>query len=100
MLGSDSQPCRTPWPPVLHLPWWRRDPRPPGLLRSGGGRPGCTAGTGDNQERAQHIICMDKFFGIIRGTHLRRGSDRWVPDVCSGLAAQLGSRARSLGWAF
>lgn len=46
--------------------------------------------TGDNQERAQHTICMEKFFGIIRRTNLRRGSNRWVAGVCSGLAAQLG----------
>ena len=33
---------------------------------------------------------MEKFFSIIRGTNLSRGSDRWVAGVCSGLAARLG----------
>lgn len=44
----------------------------------------------DNRAPAHQTDSMDKFFSIIRGTNLRRGSDRWVAGVCSGLAAQLG----------
>ena len=33
---------------------------------------------------------MEKFFGAIRNTGLRRSSDRWLAGVCAGIADRLG----------